>query len=318
MVSEYPSTDAIWGALLAMQRLSWEQGVASHAALDEGRSELTALFAHDAVMRQDREGQLGATGATDLVNSGSLVEAVAACAQEGDEHAKAALERQRWWLLRYAPRNDDGVLLHADNPAQVWADSVYMIVPALAVCGDFAPADMQYRMHRQLLWHEQTGLYGHRFDVDSHTWVRPQAWACGNGWIAAGITRALHIGGENVPVEMRSRWQRQMRELIDVCSAHVSADNRFHDVLDDPTTFLDGTAGLMLAYAVHTAVADGWLDYAYAQRADLWIEGSLSHVDDAGLVRDVCGAPHFDRPGTSPEAQAFAIMALAAAARNRR
>jgi unsaturated rhamnogalacturonyl hydrolase len=36
-------------------------------------------------------------------------------------------------------------------------------------------------------------------------------------------------------------------------------------------------------------------------------------VDESGLVRDACGSPTFDRAGTSAEAQAFHLLARAAA-----
>ena len=36
-------------------------------------------------------------------------------------------------------------------------------------------------------------------------------------------------------------------------------------------------------------------------------------VDRFGFVRNVCGAPTFDRPGVAPEGQAFFIMMEAAA-----
>jgi unsaturated rhamnogalacturonyl hydrolase len=36
-------------------------------------------------------------------------------------------------------------------------------------------------------------------------------------------------------------------------------------------------------------------------------------MDPVGYVQHVCGAPNFDRSGTSTEAQAFAIMMEAAA-----
>lgn len=300
-------------ALLAMQRHNWEQGVASHAALDSGDVSLALLLAHDAVVRQDEHGMLGATGDGGLVNSGALGEAVATLAREpGSAQAAEALERQRWWLLRHAPRAHSGVLYHLGGVPEVWVDSVYMVVPFLVSTGDFAPADMQYRMHREHLWHADTGLYGHRFDVDAGAWVRADAWASGNGWVAAGLARALHLGGDATPMEMRVRWQRETRELLDAVAPHTRPDGRFHDVLDDESTFVDGTAGLMLAYASFTGVADGWLGPEYAERAERWCDGALTHVDASGLVREVCGAPRFDTQGTSAEAQAFAIMALAA------
>ncbi len=304
--------DRLWQALLAMQRLSWEQGVASHAALDEGNGELALAFARDAMTHQDAEGRLGATGDTGLINGGALLEAVAFASSAGDAEAAKALERQRWWFLRYSPRPDSGVLFHLTGADEIWIDTLYMVLPALAVTGDFAPADMQYRMHREHLWNPTTGLYWHRADPLSGEVLRREAWASGNGWAAAGLARALRIGGVGVPPEMRLRWQSQARELLEAVSAWETPDGRFHDVLDNPATFTDGTAGLMFAYAAFTGVADGWLPRSYAETASRWMEAALAQIDRDGVVRGVCGAPHFDQDGTSVEAQAFALLALSA------
>jgi unsaturated rhamnogalacturonyl hydrolase len=304
-------TDLIWNALLAMQRMSWEQGVASHAAIDAGKVELAKALAHDAVVRQDAHGRLGATGDTGLVNGGALMEATRLLGVEGAE----ALERQRWALLRYGPRDDSGVLWHLEGLPEVWVDTVYMVVPALVVTGDFAPADMQYRMHKEHLWDSATGLYRHRVNTLTGEHVRGALWATGNGWVAAGLARALRLGAEATPEEMRTRWQREALALLEACRQWERADGRFHDVLDDPETFVDGTAGLMFAYAAFTGVADGWLDSSWHDAAQRWTDGALAYVGSDGLVREVCGAPHFDKQGTSAEAQAFALLALSASKR---
>jgi unsaturated rhamnogalacturonyl hydrolase len=233
-------------------------------------------------------------------------------ANAGDARAAEALERQRWWLLRHSPRDDSGVLWHLRGLDEVWVDSVYMIVPALVVTDDFAPADMQYRMHREHLWNPATGLYGHRRNTVTGEGVRMVPWATGNGWVAAGLARALRRGADATPAEMRARWQAQARELLDACARWERPDGRFHDVLDDPATFVDGTAGLMLAFAAFTGIADGWLSREYAEPASRWADAALARVDEHGLVREVCGAPHFDKQGTSAEAQAFALMAMTA------
>lgn len=301
--------DALWRALLAMQRHNWEQGVTSHAAIDDGQRQLAELLAHDAVVRQDEHGMLGATGDGGLVNSGALGEAVALLGAH-DAHAMAALDRQRWWLLRHAPRADSGVLYHLADRPEVWVDTVYMVVPFLTDTGDFAPADMQYRMHRELLWHPGSGLYGHMYNVEADAWVRSVPWASGNGWVAAGLARALRNPG--IPGPMRNRWESEARELLEAVTPFARQDGRFHDVLDDTATFVDGTAGLMFATAAYTGVADGWLGAHYVAAADAWAGGALAFTDTSGLVREVCGAPRFEAQGTSAEAQAFAIMALAA------
>ncbi|MDN4473098.1 glycoside hydrolase family 88 protein [Demequina zhanjiangensis] len=301
--------EAIWTALLAMQRAAWEQGVASHAALDTGRVDRALAIARDAVARQDADGQLGGTGDGGLVNSGALYEA-ARLLGETDPAASEAAERQRWWLLRWSPRDDWGVLHHLRGSEEVWADSVYMVVPALVAAGDLPPADMQYRMHKEQLWNGGSGLWSHRLDMATGTLTRPEPWASGNGWVAAGLSRALHHGV--AAQEVRERWQRDLRALLDACAVHVTEEGLFHDILDNASTFTDGCAGLMLAYSAFTGVADGWLDDGYAISAERWLSAALAQVDGHGLVHGVCGAPGFDSRGTSPEAQAFALMALAA------
>ena len=52
------STRRVLSALLAMQRQSWEQGVAAQACRDIGRDDLVRLLAHAAVTRQAADGRL--------------------------------------------------------------------------------------------------------------------------------------------------------------------------------------------------------------------------------------------------------------------
>jgi len=311
-MSEADLVEQLWTALLAMGRLTWEQGVASQAAIDRGSERLALAIARDAVAHADSDGRLAATGDSGLVNGGSLGEAVALLARSGDTAAHDALDRQRWWFLRWSPRDDEGVVWHLAGRSEVWVDSIYMVVPFLVLTGDIAPADMQYRMHREHLWNESTGLYSHRADTLSGLKTRPELWASGNGWAAAGMARALRLGSDGIPTPLRERWQHDTRALLDAMSAYENADGRFHDVLDDPHRFTCGTASLMAAYAAATGVADGWLEDSYALRARRWLDAALANVDDFGVVQGVCGAPHFDRAGTSAEAQAFALMALTA------
>lgn len=307
--------DRLWRALLAMQRNSWEQGVASQAAIDSSRLDLARLLAHDVVARQDADGRLGATEDAGLVNSGACGEVVALLARGGDPVAETALDRQAKWFAQGCPRGDSGILYHLEGRTEVWADTVYMAVPFLVTIGRVDEAEAQYRLHKDRLWRAGSGLWGHRYDDAASRWVREEAWASGNGWVAAGLARALRIGAGWLDQDVRAGWRVDAEALLEAIGSHERDDHRFFDVLDDPETFTDGTAGLMVAYAVFTGVADGWLPDEWSGRARLWMDASLATVGEDGLVREVCGAPSFDRPGTSAEAQAFALLALTAAKR---
>lgn len=100
--------------------------------------------------------------------------------------------------------------------------------------------------------------------------------------------------------------------MIDACLALRRADGLFGNVLDDPESFREANLAQMLAYAAYTGVAGGWLPPAYAAVADS-LRAAVAPLVRDGLVTSVCGAPHFDGPGTSVEAQAFHLLAAAAA-----
>jgi len=151
-------------------------------------------------------------------------------------------ERHRWELLRWGPRHDSGVLYHPASASEVWLDTLVEAVPFLVSTGDFAPADMQYRMHREHLWDPASGLYRERYDLANATWVREVPTASGNASVALAMAQALRVGGDGTPSEMRGRWQTQTRELIAAVAAM-------------PAT---GEAADTLARAAEIAAADGW------------------------------------------------------------
>src|SRR3954468_1979663 len=109
-------------ALLAMQRHSWEQGVASHAAKDLGLHELVGRLAVSAVVRQADWGGLGEMGDDGVMNGPANGEAVLLLAERGEGEAREALDRQLCWLTDEAPRADDGTLFHLRGSREVWVD----------------------------------------------------------------------------------------------------------------------------------------------------------------------------------------------------
>jgi unsaturated rhamnogalacturonyl hydrolase len=139
--------------------------------------------------------------------------------------------------------------------------------------------------------------------------ARAAFWGGGNGWVVAGLARALR----RLPAGGFARDAAgHARRVADAMLALRAPSGLFHDVLDDPGTFEEVTAGLMLAYGILTGVADGWLPGSYAAAGRSLVEVARAHVDGDGLLVPACGSPRFDRPGTSAEAQAFFLLATAA------
>lgn len=298
-----PRVGRVLAALLAMQRQSWEQGVAGHALLDLGRDQQAMLLADAAVTRQHPDGRLGdVSGEDGAVNGAACGEALwHAVAAHPDERWSAALDRQLDWLLTRAPRAADGTLFHLLGNRQVWADTVYMVVPLLALCGHPAAAAAQVDGHRHRLHDERSGLYAARWDADRERLAHPGHWGTGNGWVVAGLARALRLRAD-WPAGRRAELAEHARQVLDACLAHRRPDGLFHDVLDDPGSFVEVNVAQMLAYAALTGVADGWLPGSYRDVGRDLFAAANRRVDRHGLVRPVSGAPDFTRPGTSAEA----------------
>ena len=117
--------------------------------------------------------------------------------------------------------------------------------------------------------------------------------------------------------EDRQRLAAIVTELIDGCLAHQRADGLFHDVVDRPETFVEANLAQMLAFAIYTGILGGWLPERYGDAANRMRNAARGKMDSFGYVQSVCGAPNFDRQGTSTEAQAFAMMMEAAGSKIR-
>jgi rhamnogalacturonyl hydrolase YesR len=311
--SDSTTLERVKHALLATQRHSWEQGVAAQAFLERGEDELVILMAREAVLRQREDGRLGVVGAnhavTDPAANGEPV--LRAARLTADIKLHQASDRLLDWLLHRAPRTQAGTLHHLTTRPEVWIDSMYMAPPFLAVAGHPREAVRQLEGMRRLLWLPDKQLYAHQWDDSAQTFVRAEPWGVGNGWAAAGMARVLRALPGDMPQE-RAQLARYIRQGVDGCLAHQRADGLFHDVVDDPSTFVETNLAQMLAYTIYRGVAGGWLDRAYLAHADRMRQAAHDKLDPYGLVQGVCAAPHFDRPGTAPEGQAFFLLLEAA------
>lgn len=300
-------------ALLTMQRYSWEQGVAAQAFLEMGETDTAILLARDAVQRQGPDGRLAVLrdndGVTDPAANGEAVLVAARLTQE--PALRIAAERMLNYLMEVAPRASDGTLYHVTDANQVWIDSMYMAPPFLAVARQPDEAIKQIRGIKKRLWNSEKKLYAHMWDEDSSTLKRAAHWGVGNGWAAAGITRVIRTMPESRAKE-KQELALHVRDILDGCLAHQRQDGLFHDVLDQPDTFVETNLAQMLAYSIYRGIRGEWLPFSYMEKADRMRAIVHQKVDASGYVQGVCGAPTFDRAGTAPEGQAFFMLMEAA------
>lgn len=310
-----PAVEKVKTAMLTMQRDAWEQGVAAQALLEMGEEELAILFAKEAVVRQIPDGRLAYIndnkGVTDPAANGEAL--LYAAGVTGDLKLREAAQKMLDYLLTKAPRTKDGTFYHIAHKPQVWIDSMYMAPPFLAVAGHPEEAVRQIEGMRKLLWNPEKKLFSQIWDDGLGDFFRKDFWGVGNGWAAAGMARVIKaLPGEMA--EEKKRLVQYAREVIDGCLVHRRKDGLFHDVVDNPATFIETNLGQQLAYSIYRGVRGGWLDSDYLKEAQVMRRAAHAKVDEYGLVQGVCGSPIFDSAGTATEGQAFFLLMEAAAA----
>jgi unsaturated rhamnogalacturonyl hydrolase len=263
-------TEKVKAALFTMQRRTWEQGVAMQAMLETGEEELVILMARDAVIYQLPDGRL---------------------AMVGEDSA----------------RTKYGIIYHFTNIPQVWSDSNYMLPPFLAAAGEYNEALKQIRGVRSFLWNKDKKLLSHMWDCEKKVFARKDFWGVGNGWTAAGITRVIRALPASM-VKEKSYLVQYVQDIIDGCLAYIREDGLFHNVLDNPQSFVETNLSQMLAYSIYRGIKGGWIGEGYKEKADKMRAATHAKVDELGLVQGVCGAPEFDHAGTAAEGQVFFLL----------
>lgn len=295
-------------AALAMQRRDWEQGILAQAMLQAGDSERVILLTKAAIVQQTPDGRMGVMvngSPTDPAMGGAAY--AKAAELTGDTQVRQAVDRMLEWTRHKAPRNTDGILYHVFDGPELWSDGFNCAPPFLAAMGFYDEALTQIEGYRQRLWNPKKKLLAHIWDDGKQQFKDPSFWGGGNGWAAAGLARVIR----SLPAHRhqdRERLAGFARQIVDGCLSHQRTDGLFHNVVDQPATFVESNLVQMLAFAVYVGLADGWLPASYRVHADVMRTAARAKMDAYGYVRGVCSAPNFDHAGTSTEGQAFCIL----------
>ncbi|MDD3337331.1 MAG: glycoside hydrolase family 88 protein [Lachnospiraceae bacterium] len=297
-------------ALLSMQRHSWEQGMAMQAFLECGHMDVVTALAKEAVYRSMEDGRPATIGVMDGVTDPCAVgEALcAACQTTQDAELIAGRDKLLEWARHKAPRNKDGICYHLTTGHEFWVDSTYMLPPFLAAAGYPEEALHTFYAYFHALYDEKVRLMRHKWEDDKKIFTHDVHWGVGNGWTLTAMIRLIRL----LPAEDYEkdilRLQNMTKTLLKSALPYRTSNGLFYDVLDDPCTFVETNFAQMCAYTMYEGLRMGWLPAEYEQEADALCDAVNAQVDEYGFVRGVCGAPTFDKPGISPEGQAFYLM----------
>lgn len=303
---------AALNALLAMQRLSWEQGVTVQTCLECGEYELLAQLVKASVYRNVKDGRVAQVTYDDSITDAcSVGEGLIYMTEhsEGEAHElyQDALQKLIIWALETAPRSENGVVYHLLTTKEYWVDSIYMLPPFLAAAGYYQEALKQVWGYIEALYNTKHGLMSHRWNVAENTFTNANFWGIGNGWTLTGIARLIDL----LPEKMAEEKEKLIifnRKLLNNILEYRTTTGWFHNVLNDADSFEEVNLSQMTAYTIYRGMRSGWLDNRYMNIADQLRNAALKEMDEDGYVHHVCGMPHFDHCGFAPEAQAFFVL----------
>ena len=318
--------EKILQASLCMTRQCWEQGMLSYALLEcLGRSEkkepqlkdLLEMIVYDMVLRQSSDGRLCNVEDTPAVtDSAFCIPAVLAVGEmmKNEAYVRAAHANAEY-LLHDAGRTakeTGGILYHMRGTQQIWADSAAFLPYALVITGHPVEGYDQMIGILDRLYLPETGLYAHIWDEGSQSWPDRNAWSIGIGWILTGLERTWQA----LPADMVAQ-RKDLREkylsLLEKVLPFQQEDGGFHDVMDDPGTYMETEAPCMIACGIYAGMLDGMVEKeaGLLSRADAMCAYVCGKTLADGRVADAASSPAFDRPGTAVECQAHALMMLA-------
>ncbi len=296
-------------AMLSMQRQNWEHGIASQAFVEIGDQEMMVLMAKEAAVRLGADGRLAVLGTAYGINdSATPLEAVLRSADILDDHElRSAAERTITYLFKDAPRTDEGYIHHSYHGPELWADTLYMGPPFIAYAGYPGEAYRQAKGIIDRIWIQEESLFASRWNADTRQITHPNFWGLGNAHAISGMTKLI----EHLPGTMKREsdiLKNYVRSHLTGCLRYMRNDYLFHNIINDPSTFVETSLAMRIADSIFKGVEAGWLDRDYLDTASNMRNAIYGKVNEFGYVTGVPGPPAYSLPARSSEGQAFFLM----------
>ena len=195
-------------------------------------------------------------------------------------------------------RLPDGTLArHWPVPESVWADDMYMSVPALAqtgkLTGDTRYYDDAIRQVRQIadhLFEPAKGIFRHGW-ISSNPDSLDVHWGRANGWCMMAMVELLDVLPPDYPG--RDDVLALLRAQIRGLAALQSGSGLWHQLLDRPDSYLETSASAMFVFSIARAIDRGWISPVYGTIAQTGWNAVAGKVNAKGQVEGTCVGTNF-------------------------
>lgn len=243
------------------------------------------------------KGTFGAILATrSLDDSGSMCAALIKARRKGiGPDLLSVIDHWTSYIAHEQFRLEDGTLARQrPQPESLWADDLYMSVPALAQMGAltgerawFDDAVKQVLQFHHYLWDPRARLYAHGRHMNQP--LNPEFyWARANGWAMLASVELLDVLPEDHPG--REEVLANLREHIrSIATLQSGRDGLWHQMLDKTDSYTETSASAIFVYSMARAIDAGWISpVSYGSVAQAGWIGVTTRVNERGQVEGTC------------------------------
>lgn len=235
------------------------------------------------------------------------------------------------WLYTTLPRTEQGAFQHVTygdlNPNEMWVDTLMMSALPLAKLGKvlhqkeyIQEAKKQFLLHIKYLQDPVTGLFFHGWTFNDRNHFGGAFWGRGNCWATIAIPELLTLLDLPENDAYRQFLVTSLKYQIDALTKYQDETGMWHTLVDDPTSYVEGSAtagftyGILMALHKHLIIGK-----QYREVAMKGLKALLDNIDDeGGLAHTSAGTPMGEtkdfykhiKCSNMPYGQSMAAMAL--------
>lgn len=232
----------------------------------------------------------------ELDDCGSFGSLILECCRHWEiEGARSMADRIAEHMEKRQNRREDGAFCRQDDT--MWVDDLYMSIPFLTryyqLTGEKKYLDdacRQVLMFQKYCYIKEKRLISHIYDIK---WERANEipWSRGNGWVLFSISELLEALPESD--SLRNQIVCFFQELSEGLLNVQDESGMWHQILDDPETYLESSATAMFICAFARSIRRGYAKEECRNRLYLSVKRAWRGllrlaVDSGGNLYGVC------------------------------
>jgi rhamnogalacturonyl hydrolase YesR len=213
------------------------------------------------------------------------------------------------WIARQDRMGADSIFSRErPHHHSVWLDDMYMGIPAMAwyacVRNDhnmMRQAVNQIRAFKSRMWMSDVKLFRHGWveEMDPHPFF---PWGRANGWALLTLCEVLdamqasQARQKQSGREVYAGYDTDRAFVLDLLRLHLAGlaplqdkTGFWHQLLNDPSTYLETSATAIYAYCMAHAICEGWVNaQTYGAQAILAWNAVATQINAKGHVENTC------------------------------